>query len=323
MRALIAGFGSIGQRQARNLQLLRPDVQLTLLRRKSSAAQAAPAGARVVYDLETALASKPDLAVIATPSHLHLMVLEPLLRAGIPCYVEKPVVVNAAQAEALQGLLGGLPSPSLTLVGCNLRFLPSLMRLRELLDRGAVGKTVRASLEVGQWLPDWRPAQDYRASYSAHADRGGGVILDLIHELDQARWLFGEPDAVHALAGKFSSLQIQAEDTACVLLGYRGGPVVTVSLDYVSRRPVRRYLAVGESGTLIWDLGARRLELVRADGGETIDCGPQGFGIAQTYVTALTEFLDCVEGRHASSQDIADGLRSARLALRVKQAAGL
>jgi predicted dehydrogenase len=322
MHALIVGFGSIGERHARNLQDLRPGSRLTLVTRRPLAGGGATS-VRAVSDLGPALAARPDLAVIAGKSHRHLSALEPLLQADIPCYIEKPVVADAAQAEALGRLLERLPSLPPTLVGCNLRFLPSLLRFRDLLRRGVVGKVVRASLEVGQWLPDWRPTQDYRASYSAHAEQGGGVILDLIHELDQARWLFGEPDAVHALAGKFSSLQIHAEDTACVLLGYRGGPLVTLSLDYVSRHPVRRYQAVGESGTLIWDLGERRLELVRADGSETVDCGPHGFDVPQTYATALAEFLDCVERRRASSQDVADGLRSAQLALRVKQAAGL
>ena len=320
MHGLIVGFGSIGERHARNLQALRPGLRITLLTRR---ALDGTANMRVVSELDAALAAQPDFAVIANQSHRHLWALEPLLRRRIPCYIEKPVVADAAQAAALRRLLAELSALPPTLVGCNLRFLPSLVRLRELLARGAAGKVVRASLEVGQWLPDWRPAQDYRASYSAHADQGGGVILDLIHELDQARWLFGDPDEVRALAGKFSSLQIKAEDTACVLLGYRGGPVVTASLDYVSRRPVRRYQLVGESGTLTWDLGAHRLELACPDRSETVDCGPQGFDVARTYVTALAEFIDCVEQHRSSSQDIADGLRSAQLALHVKQAAGL
>ena len=79
-----------------------------------------------------------------------------------------------------------------TQVGCNLRFLPSLQRLKDLIAQGVIGRIVRASFEAGQWLPDWRPRQDYRKSYSADPDSGGGVLFDLIHEIDAAYWILGD-----------------------------------------------------------------------------------------------------------------------------------
>lgn len=322
MRGLIIGFGSIGRRHACNLSLLRPSLELILLRR-SGMGDDVPNGARVVGDLVSALALLPDFAVIATPTHLHSDVLIPLLAAGIPCYIEKPVVANDSQLNDLARSLKALDKVPATLVGCNLRFLPSLKTLKTLAGDGTIGRVVRANLVVGQWLPDWRPSQDYQQSYSARPELGGGVILDLIHEIDQARWLFGEYESVCALGGQFSSLAVDTEDTACILLGNRGrAPVVSISLDYVSRKKVRRYEIVGDQGSLVWDLNERNLHLHTGGASETIDCGPNGYDTQQTYIQAMTEFLECIEsGEHIPAPDIVDGLKSTELALRARKAA--
>jgi predicted dehydrogenase len=231
--------------------------------------------------------------------------------------VEKPVVATEEQAKLLERLLGGLSACPATLVGCNLRHLPSLQRVRGLLQSGAIGQPVRASFQVGQWLPDWRPAQDYRLSYSADPGRGGGVALDLVHEFDAARWLFGEFDQVFAVGGHYSRLEIGSEDSATILLGRTGGPAVAVGLDYVARQPMRRYEIIGDEGTLVWDLVGRRLEHASPNGNELIDCGEAGFETAATYVTAMTKMLAAVRSRQPTSQDIVDGLCSVRLALNV------
>jgi len=144
--------------------------------------------------------------------------------------------------------------------------------------------------------------------------------MDLIHEIDMARWLFGEFDQVQAMTGKFSSLDITSEDTACILLGKsEGPPMVSLSLDYVSRRRVRRYEIVGEEGTLIWDLGEKRLEISRSQSTERIECGESAFDVAETYRTAIKIFIDAAYHKRPVSPDIKDGLRSVELALTAKE----
>ena len=324
-RALIVGLGSIGRRHAANLRVLGRPMELVLLRREVRGDEGNRGlEARVTTDLASALAMRPDFAVIATPSARHVESLLSLLEAGVPCYVEKPVVSRRDQLDRLTALLSTLRAVPVTHAGCNFRHLPSLVRLRELVAGGAVGKVVRASLQAGQWLPDWRPSQDYRTGYSADSSQGGGVILDLIHEIDVARWIFGEFDRVVALAGKLSSLDVRSEDTACLVFGKRNdGPLVSIGLDYVSRRRVRRYEIVGEQGTLVWDFTLARLDLITRDRTETIGSGGMDFDVNQTYVTAMREFLDAVENGSPTSQDIFEGIRSTDLALRAREAAGL
>lgn len=321
VRVLLIGSGSIGRRHVDSLRALGVEVNLALLRAGAKEdAWSQAQGARVMGDYPAALAWQPQLAIVATPSMCHMDALRALLPVGIPCYVEKPVIADHHQADELGELLRALPNPPPTQAGCNLRFLTSLARLRELLWDGAIGRLVRVSFQVGQWLPDWRPAQDYRVSYSADPAQGGGVVLDLVHELDAARWLFGEFSTVHAVGGRYSRLEIASEDSAAILLGRPGGPAVAIGLDYVSRRPMRRYEIVGDEASLCWDLPARRLELAGPNGIETVDCGPAAFDVAATYRAAMAELLTAVQGGPPCRQDLAEGLRSATLALRVKDA---
>jgi predicted dehydrogenase len=318
MRVLVVGYGSIARRHIQNLQVAGADEIVVF--RPSGRPSDAPAKIRFAPSIAEAIASQPQLAVVASPSARHMDALSPLLEAGIPCYVEKPPVTTLQDVECLRKLLHLAGPKPVTLSGCNLRFLPSLRRLRELVRSGAIGRPVRATLQAGQWLPDWRPGRDYRTAYSARREAGGGVIFDLIHEIDAARWLFGEFDEVRSLAGRFSELEIATEDTAGILLGRHSGPIVTIGLDYVSRVPVRRYEVVGDRGSLVWDLAARRLNLVAPGGTTTVDKDAASFDVAATYSAAMREFVSAVQQGVPTSQDLLDGLASNELALRAKAA---
>jgi predicted dehydrogenase len=316
---LVAGTGSIGRRHIDSIRRLRPQANFVFLRREAARDDfSRKLGAAVVASLKDGLAHRPDVAVVAGPSSTHAALITQLLDAGIPMYVEKPVVTSREQHDEVSRALDRAADVT-TLCGCNLRYLPSLRAVRELIGAGAIGRVARVSMQTGQWLPDWRPASDYRGSYSASRELGGGVVLDLVHELDAARWILGEFDSLVAIGGQISSLEISSEDS--VVIGLRGvrGPVVSIGLDYVARRPVRRYEFYGESGTLCWDLPARRLELAHVDGARAPALPADAFDVAATYIEAMREFLDAAGSRSRTSQDLSEGLRSAALAIRANE----
>lgn len=316
MRILVIGTGSIGRRHIFNLQALTARPEFVFLRAGARRDTfSAEIGAVVVGHMDAALAMWPDFAVIANPSAGHGEALIALMRAGIPAYIEKPVVTARAELAAVERALSEIGKPPVTLVGCNLRFLPSLAKMRALVAKGAVGVPARAHLAVGQWLPDWRPAQDYRESYSADPARGGGVVLDLIHEIDMARFLFGEFEVVQAVGGHYTALEIASEDAAAILLSRRKGPAVSIGLDYVARKPIRRYEIVGSEGTLIWDMHERTLTRDHPQGRESFDCEAEGFDTAETYRAAMRAMLDAVRTGATAAQGVADGLKSAELAI--------
>jgi predicted dehydrogenase len=309
---LIAGTGSIGQRHIRNLRQLRPRARFAFLRRGARRdAMANDLGAEVVESTEAALALRPTLAVVATPSDQHAALLHSLLQAGVPTYIEKPVVTTLADCASLRSLATGTLPP--TQVGCVLRFLPSLRQLRLWLSDRRLGRVVRATFEVGQWLPDWRPMQDYRQSYSAHAAQGGGVVFDLVHEIDLACWFFGPCALQAAWGGHHSSLEICSEDVAHLALQGSSHELIGLQLDYVSRVPVRRIHVVGDEASATWDLPRKTLELHAPAGSTYIT---EGFDTAAAYVEAMRELLDAAAHGTPTSLPLIEGLPATDIAIR-------
>lgn len=309
MRALIIGTGSIGQRHMRNLQALDPAVEFVLLRRTDQPLADWP-NAHMAADLAAALALNPDLAIVATPSALHFDVLPALVRHTIPAYVEKPVVTTADQVSAIRHLLAQFPDIA-HVAGFNLRLLPSLQAARQIVVRGDLGQIVRASFSAGQWLPDWRKGQDHRSGYSARSQAGGGVLFDLSHEFDAARFLLGEMDLLHCATTHVEALEIGSEGVAVATAKTAAGALVSINLDYVARHPVRRYELVGTQATLVWDLPARLLVRMDASGQTVMTDSLPDFDVGATYQTAMKAFLAAPE----ALQNLEDGLRSTELAI--------
>lgn len=320
MKALIIGTGSIGRRHMTNLTKIVPGIDFVLLRRPDATKLLGVDESVTLHTIEAALALSPDLAVLSTPSAMHYPPLQRLIAAGVPTYVEKPVVTTRAQIEAIRAslVIGDSTGHG---VGYNLRLLPSLMQARQIVADGRLGTIVRAAFVAGQWLPDWRKDQDHRQGYSARPDEGGGVIFDLSHELDAARYLLGEISLVSAVASQVSALEIGSEGVAAMLGRSAAGALISVNIDYVARRPIRRYELVGTTATLVWDLQSRHLILSDQNGDVDIDTGPNGFDVSLTYVTAMQAFVSPGEWG-LRPQGLEDGLRSTELAIAAHELSG-
>lgn len=238
MRALVIGYGSIGQRHTRLLRGLCCDVAV-LSRRELDFPSC-------YTDLLRALAEhRPEYVVVANPTSLHHETIEALAAAGFAgkVLVEKPLFDHSRA-------LIDAPFRHLA-VAYNLRFHPVIQRLRELV----LGETViSVQAYMGQYLPDWRPASDYRQSYSASAAQGGGALRDLSHELDYLAWIFGDWQSVTALGGHLSALEIDSDDLFVLLMQMSRCPVVSVQVSYLDRTARRCIVVNTERLTIEADL---------------------------------------------------------------------
>lgn len=318
---LIAGSGSIGRRHIGNLQQLVPAAEFILVRRNGRRDSFSDAlGASVVASVDEGHAAGADCLVVANPTALHADMIRSGMAEHLPMYIEKPLVASREEAGQVRDTVESTHYQSPVMAGCNLRFLPSLRMLRQHLRGGTIGSIARVNMEAGQWLPDWRPVADYRSIYSASAALGGGVVLDLVHEFDAARWLVDEFPRVAAIGGRFEPLRIDAEAVCTAIMTPAcGAPVVSVSVDYVARQLIRRYEFVGEHGTLIWDLPGRKLTLHTASATTELADADADFDMGRTYIDAMKEFLACVKSGEATSQGLEEGLASAELAVRVRE----
>lgn len=321
MKILIIGLGSIGKRHAQNCRTLYPNAQIVaLIRSNEPCSFCLTHQIEVCDDLDRAMNTSWDLVVLATPSSTHLKYLQRIIPAGFNLLVEKPVVTGLECCAETFDLLHDAPH-AIRSSAFNFRYLKSLQRIKSTLDNGKLGRVVRANLVAGLWLPDWRPAQNYRSGYSASYDMGGGVVYDLVHEIDVARWFFGEIIPEGSLVGKLSSLEIDAPDTAiCLFSGPDNGPYISISLDYVSRKRIRRYEIVGELGSIFWNLDGT-LSLVTTDGETVISNDKNDFDVNQTYVDMMTLLFSCINENktHPELQTIEDGLKSSKLAAQAQE----
>ncbi len=202
-------------------------------------------------------------AIVATRTLLHVENTISVLEAGMDVLVEKPLSISATHAAAL--IDKATAAERTVFCGLNLRFSQSLLCFREWLGR--VGSVHAGHVECRSWLPDWRPGTDYRTCYSASAV-DGGVLRDLIHEVDYAGWLLGWPASVFARFGRSGRLGIEAEEAACLSCPLPSGAGLNIALDYLSRIPTRIFRVFGEFGTLTWN-GIAQTVTFESQGGAT------------------------------------------------------
>lgn len=255
MKILIIGPGSIGSRHLRNILSLGYD-DLSVVSRSGILVKEF-SNLPVYISIHDALSSNVfDAAIICSPTSNHCDDLRKLLEAKITkIYLEKPVSHSLEQLDNLRELatLNGV----CIVVGFDLHFDPGMQKVKQLISENKIGKVVSANAFVGQYLPDWRPLQDYRTGMSAKKDTGGGVMLDLVHEFDYLLWLLGNVDKIACQYSSTGALDIETEDVCDVLLRFKSGATGTIHLDYLQQTLVRNCTITGTQGTIFWNLSDR------------------------------------------------------------------
>ncbi len=321
MRVLVTGRGSIAKRHARHLREQIPRLDLAVVS-STGVVDASFLPCTIFRRMDAALEWQPEAVVIASISSKHADELEACLALGLPCLVEKPLVTNSAQLLRLKKVAQRKSTPTAVVVGCNFRYLPALQKLKCALNGAIPCKVLRAHLEVGQALAQWRPSRDLKTTYSADAASGGGVVFDLVHEIDMANWLLG-PLRVHAaVGGHFSDLPIESDDIHVALLKTVSGAPVVVSLDYVSLQPVRKYAVVTDLGTFSVDILGNSIVLHTYESNQYVTNIAEDFDIQKTYALQMADWLAAIaDPAHEVMSPLAEGLNTAELMLGTKQAA--
>jgi predicted dehydrogenase len=246
MRIGVIGLGSIGARHVRNMQALYPRATVEVLTQRKSWEEAGPS-IRLIASPAAFFKTKHEVYFITNETIKHTATLRRVLKQkpkGI--FIEKPLSHNLSGLKEIQII--AKRQGTVVFVGYNLQFFKPLVILKKLIKKKTIGDVQYIRASVGQDLRLWRKG-DYRAHYSAHNNKGGGVVLDLIHDLNYPAWLIDEPLTLLAGHAGVVSLPISAEDIAESILRSPSGVVVSVHQD-----PGRRYCeVVGAKGTLVWE----------------------------------------------------------------------
>lgn len=280
MNVLIVGLGSIAKKHIYALRTIQPNCKLYALR--SSKIAATEEDIVNIYDINE-LNIKVDFAIISNPTSLHYETIKCLAEKNISLFIEKPALHSLENASELIELVEN--NKVVNYVACNLRFHPCIIFLKETILKEK-RKINELNVYCGSFLPDWRPAVDHRKTYSSNVKMGGGVHLDLYHELDYTIWLFGMPKRTTSILRSVSTLEIDAIDYANYTLEYNNF-TASILLNYYRRKAKRVIEIVFDNETLIVDLINN---CIKDDFGKIIFVA-DNFALKDTYVTQLSYFI--------------------------------
>lgn len=333
MKVLFVGLGSIGQRHLRNLlEVMGSAVEIYAYRVKRAGfildnklnvisydGLESHYHIHVLENLEEAWEIGIQCVFICNPNSLHMEVLLKAVENGCHVFVEKPLSHSYDNIDKLEKLLS--EKQLVSFVGFQNRFHPCIKKTRELLRSNAVGRIVMVSAEIGEDVKSWHRYEDYRSMYACHQELGGGVVLCQIHEMDYIISFWGMPENVYAVGGKLSNLDIDVEDVSVILMKYRIDGIeipVTIREDYLQNPPTRKCKIVGTNGKIEFDLLKSEIVLYDANGGLVYGKTYQ-FERNDMFLEEMKMFLNAVNGDNEGVIPIAEGIKSLKVALAVKQ----
>jgi predicted dehydrogenase len=315
---LIVGLGSIGRRHLRLIRDQIPNARIFSLRHsEEKLSEEIPGIEKSFFKIEDAILEKPDIAIIANPAPFHISTAKKLAKAGIHLLVEKPISHNL---EGVEDLIEACRLKNIKLMtGFNLRFLSCLNFFKSTIESNILGTVLSIRAEIGQNLESWRPGSDYSKGVSANHELGGGVLLELSHEIDYLSWIFGEPNWVMASLSTQSNLKIDVEDSAHILMGleakaFNGTPIsVSLNLDFIRHDHTRNCYAIGEKGTIKCNLLSNSVHIKEKnkDGWTEIFNEPSERDI--TFSKQIKNFIQSIENGELLKATGEDGLKSLKV----------
>jgi CMP-N,N'-diacetyllegionaminic acid synthase len=250
MKVLLIGYGSIGKRHHKVLGEIYDNIDIHLVSQHAKLKTTVFKNLSDVEDFSTYL-----YFIIASETHLHLdqLIYINSRVQNKTILIEKPIFNKKPNNITLQNQI---------FVGYNLRFDPILERVKRILSNE---KAIYFNSFVGQYLPTWHLEGNYRNTYSAQSTKGGGVTLDLSHEIDYVKWILGDFKNVKGACLKVSDLEIDTDDLCQIIGTSQAGSAFQISMDYISKIPIRQCIIHTNSATIQADLINRRLTVTTID----------------------------------------------------------
>lgn len=246
-KLLIIGQGSIGLKHKQIAKKLFKKSQI-----KTLSSNPITKNVNDFNNINEALKFDPDIAVIASPAPFHVDTAISLASNGTNLIIEKPISTSFKNSQKLKKISRNKNIE--ILVGYNLKNSKSLNFFKNLIDQDYIGKIFSVHVEVGQHLKSWRPEKNYKQSVSANKNLGGGVLLELSHEIDYIRWIFGEIKSVSASVQKSSDLEIDVEDSAKLIFKFLSNNIyASLNMDFFRHNTSRSCEVIGKKGTLFWN----------------------------------------------------------------------
>ena len=317
MKILIVGAGSIGRRHISNLNLLgykNIDVVDPNEERLKYVAKNFEIN-RTYKRLDDALDNFYNVAFILTPPSLHIPIAIELAKNGVHLFIEKPLSNSMKDIDKLSNLID--KNRLTVMIGYNQRFNIGIKEIRKFLPK--MGRIYYIRSEVGQYLPDWRPWQDYRDSYTARKELGGGILLDASHEIDYVLWLVSKKvKKVSGIYKKVSSLQIDVEDLAEVFIEFEDETIASIHMNMIERGYNRYVKIIGEKGNLKYNFKSKEFSYYNGDNRLMYKKIYENFDLNQTYIDEIKHFFEYIKLRKKPLITLEDGKKVLDIVFKLK-----
>lgn len=333
-KILVVGLGSIGLRHVRNISRYFPEDEIIIFSKRKSIPKKIKNNKNIIISnsINKCLENNPNIGFITNESAFHVPTSTKLARKGMDLFVEKPISNSTKGIEILQKYIK--KNKLITQMGCNFRFFPPIKKIKQLVDSNAIGRIISVQVENNSYLPDYHPLEDYRKGYAAREDLGGGAVLTQIHEIDYLYWLFGDVKKVSSFTGKFSDLDVTADDMSTSLLEFKNGIIGQVHISYFQRPYFRSCKIKGTKGIIEWEsiennvnifnMRTKKWKKVIINNNYKLVTGGITTGITderlnQMYVEEIKHFMNCVKKRKKTINDLTQGEKTLRIALAMKE----
>jgi predicted dehydrogenase len=304
-KVAIVGLGSIGRRHLRIINELYRNVEIIIVRSgKGKDWPEISLAKKVVYSMDEAISEGIQAAVISSPASIHIEQAIYLANNGIHLLIEKPLSNNLNNLDKLKKIVEN--KCIVATVGYALRYDPSAIKFKSFIDRSDIGKILHVRIECGSYLPGWRVDQNYKNTVSSSTELGGGVLLELSHELDYMNWFFGKQKSLFATIINSKSLGINVEDQVDILLKSCDGYPSIIQIDFCRQFPRRICEIQTTYGQLVWDFMERSVKWMPINKKEEL----YKYDVKkdEMYINQITKFFDCIDNRNAPDVTIDDGI---------------
>lgn len=308
-RIAFTGLGSIAKRHVRNvcayLDSRRIEYIIDLYR--SSLGRALPEdiapliASEKLYADELSSEVQYDVVFITNPTSMHYETLLKFKDHSKAFFIEKPVFDSTDVDKRIFSEL----KDKICYVACPLRYNPVLQYVKNHID---LSKVHSARAISSSYLPDWRPGQDYRNTYSAHKDLGGGVAIDLIHEWDYLTWFFETPDTLYTIQTKVSGLEIDSDDVALYIARAKK-TMIELHIDYFGRKAIRILQLFMADDTIECDVIKGEIHYMKSGNIVKLDSKRN-----ESHMREIEHFFDIVEGRIVNDNTPEHGFEVLKLA---------
>lgn len=302
MKVCFIGLGSIGIRHLKNLKKISDEKSENLIvhaLRHSSSFQHNELVNKNLYNYNQ-MDNDYDICFITNPTCYHFDAIRQTKGKSKFYFVEKPVF------ESTNYNIDDLRNESdKYYIACPLRYTKVFQNIQKIIKTENI---ISANARSSSYLPDWRPGIDYRDCYSAHEAMGGGVDIDLIHELDYICELFGMPVEEYVCTNKISDLEIDSYDYAGYLLKYKD-KMVEIHLDYYSRKTVRFIELITNQSNYFCDF--INMKITELNSNKVIDCYENSNDF---YIKELNNFLLTMKKRKINSSNLEHAFEILKLA---------